>query len=399
MHHVWPSLHNKERFTGAGLMSGTSMDGVDAALVAMSARPDEPRVELLAFTSVPYPDALRGELADLASGATVTAEELATLTTSVAVAFAGAFFDVCRNARVDARTIDFIGSHGQTVAHVPPGSGSPITGTLQLGPPTMIAALTGITTVGDFRSGDVAVGGQGAPLAPYCDYMLRRDGAKSRVILNVGGISNLTYLAAGAAREDTIAFDAGPGNMVCDVLYRALFPGRGDYDEDGVRASVGTPSPETIERMLRHPYFVAAPPKSAGHREFGPPFAWTLKTTAEARGASPEDVLATAVALTVEGIADAMRRFLPENGVDEVFVTGGGARNRAIFARLEAALAPTPVRAIDELGIPAEAKEAVDFAFLAREALLGRTNVIRAVTGASRALVLGAIARGSEGLD
>jgi anhydro-N-acetylmuramic acid kinase len=371
------------------------MDGVDSALVAMTARPDDPRVELLAFGSTPYPEALRSELGDLASGATITAEELAALTTSVAVAFAGAFFAVCRDARVDARTVDFIGSHGQTVAHVPPGSGSPITGTLQVGPPTMIAALTGITTVGDFRSGDLAVGGQGAPLAPYCDYMLRRDAAKSRVILNVGGISNLTYLAAGAAREDTIAFDAGPGNMVSDVLFRALFPGRGDYDEDGVRAAVGTPSQETLARMMSHPYFAASPPKSAGHREFGPPFAWTLKTTAEAHGATPEDVLATAVALTVETIADAMRRFLPENGVDEVFVTGGGARNRAIMGGLEAALAPVPIKPIDELGIPAEAKEAVDFAFLAREALLGRTNVIRAVTGASRALVLGAIARGS----
>jgi anhydro-N-acetylmuramic acid kinase len=291
--------------------------------------------------------------------------------------------------------VDFVGSHGQTVAHVPPGSGSPVAGTLQLGPPAMIAALTGVTTVGDFRRGDVAIGGQGAPLAPYCDYMLRRGETTSRVVLNVGGISNLTYLPRGGSRADVIAFDAGPGNMVSDVLFRALFAGRGDFDEDGVRARAGHASMETVDEMMRHPYFAAPPPKSAGHREFGPPFAWALKTAAEKRGASAEDVMATAVALTVRAVTDSMQRFLPAGGVDEVFVTGGGARNRAVLETLVDALVPVSVRPIDELGVRAEAKEAVDFAFLAREALLGRTNVIPSVTGASRELVLGSIVRGS----
>jgi anhydro-N-acetylmuramic acid kinase len=183
--------------------------------------------------------------------------------------------------------------------------------------------------------------------------------------------------------------------MVSDALYRALFPGHGDYDEDGVRASSGTVVQEVVNRLMQHPYIAASPPKSAGHREFGPPFAWALKTAADAENASPEDTLATAAALTVEAVVDAMQRFLPPGGVDEVFVTGGGARNRAMLSGLEAALAPVPVRTIDQLGIVAEAKEAIDFAFLARETLLGRPNVVRAVTGASRALVLGTIARGS----
>jgi anhydro-N-acetylmuramic acid kinase len=395
MQSTWPSLAGKDRFICVGLMSGTSMDGVDAALVTMDSS-EHPKLELVAFTSSPYPEELRAALSDLAAGASVTAEDVATLSTSVAVAFAGGFFDVCRSAAADARSIDFIGSHGQTVAHVPPGSGASIAGTLQIGPPAMIAALTGVTTVGDFRSADVAIGGQGAPLAPYCDYMLRRSASKSRVILNIGGISNLTYLPAHGTREDVIAFDAGPGNMAVDALFRALFPRDGDFDEGGVRALAGTASRNTIDALLRHPYFAASPPKSAGHREFGPPFAWALKTTAENDGASGEDVMATAVALTVESIVDAMRRFLPEGGVDEVFVTGGGARNLAILRGLQIALAPIEIQPIDALGIPAEAKEAVDFAFLAREAMLGRTNVIRAVTGASRALVLGTIARGVE---
>lgn len=391
---VWPSVRGREQLVAVGLMSGTSMDGVDAALVRMDADAVHPRVELTSFVSAPYPDELREALADLAAGSQATAEDIAMLHSGVAVAFAGAYFAVCRQARVDTRAVDFIGSHGQTVAHVPPGSGAAVAGTLQLGPPAMIAALTGITTVGDFRSGDIAIGGQGAPLAPYCDYMLRRSDRANRVILNIGGISNLTYLPSRGSREDVIAFDAGPGNMVSDALFQALFRGEGNYDEDGVRASAGTPSEEICEQMMRHPFFAAVPPRSAGHREFGPPFAWTLKQAADARGLSPEDTLATAVLLTVRAIDDAIRRFLPASGVEEIFVTGGGARNRAMVRELERVAGDTPVASIDALGIPAEAKEAVDFAFLARETLLGRPNVIRSVTGASRELVLGSIARG-----
>jgi len=391
---VWPSLSGRNGVLAVGLMSGTSMDGVDATVVGMDLDPVHPQVELKGFVSSPYPEELRESLADLAAGAQVTAEDIAMLHSSVAVAFANAYFAVCRDAHVDTHRVDFIGSHGQTVAHVPPGSGASVAGTLQLGPPAMIAALTGITTVGDFRSGDVAIGGQGAPLAPYCDYMLRRGERTARVILNIGGIANLTYLPRGGQVEDVIAFDAGPGNMVSDALFRVLFPGEGGYDEDGVRALAGTPSPEICAGLLRHPFFRSAPPRSAGHREFGPAFAWTLQREAEAAGLSREDTLATAVHLTVLSIADAVARFLPSSGLDEIFVTGGGARNRAIMLGLERELGGVALASIDTLGIPAEAKEAVDFAFLARETLLGHANVIRSVTGASRALVLGTIARG-----
>lgn len=391
---MWPALEGRDRVLAIGLMSGTSMDGVDAAAVAMDLDTSHPRVELKGFVSVPYPEELRETLADLASGSQMTAEDIAALQSGVSVAFANAFFAVCRNAHIDSRKVDFIGSHGQTVAHIPPGSGAAVSGTLQLGSPAMIAALTGVTTVGDFRSGDVAIGGQGAPLAPYADYMLRRSERSNRLVINIGGISNLHYLPRSGTKEDVIAFDAGPGNMVSDALFRALFPGEGNYDEDGVRASSGTPSDEVVEQMMRHPFFAATPPKSAGHREFGPAFAWTLKQAADARGLSPEDVMATAVRLSVLALEDAIARFLPASGVDEIFVTGGGARNRAMMSELARAMGEVPIAPIDQLGIPAEAKEAVDFAFLAREALMGRPNVIRSVTGASRELVLGSIARG-----
>ena len=255
---MWPTLGGRQRFTAVGLMSGTSMDGVDAALVAMDADPLQPAVQLLDFVASAYPEELRESLTDFATGAQITAEDVALLETSVAVSFAAAFFDVCRRAGADPRTVDFIGSHGQTVAHVPPGAGAAIAGSLQLGPPAMIAALTGITTVGDFRGGDVALGGQGAPLAPYCDYMLRRGQEGGRVILNLGGIANLTYLPSAGNLDDVVAFDAGPGNMVTDALFRALFPGHGEFDLDGARARAGavsgeTPPPDAATSVLRGP--------------------------------------------------------------------------------------------------------------------------------------------------
>ncbi|MEJ2722583.1 MAG: anhydro-N-acetylmuramic acid kinase, partial [bacterium] len=189
-------LLKKKEFLAVGLMSGTSMDGVDAALVKMGSKRLDTDVELVAFDSTPYPAALKTELMEAAFGEQCTAERIAKLHTSVAVSFSHAFFSICNRGQADPKSLDFIGSHGQTIAHAPPisGTGGLISGTLQLGPPGMIAALTGTTTVGDFRSADVALGGQGAPLAPYADFLLRRSPTESRLILNIGGIANLTYL-------------------------------------------------------------------------------------------------------------------------------------------------------------------------------------------------------------
>jgi len=389
----------KDRFLCVGLMSGTSMDGVDAALVRMDTKPVQPKVELVRFVSGAYPEELRNSLMELAGGQECTAEEIAMLQTGVAVAFAGSFFEVVRAAGIDGGQVDFIGSHGQTVAHLPPKGeiGREITGTLQLGSPAAIAALTGVTTVGDFRSGDMALGGQGAPLAPYADYCLRRSRSKNRVILNIGGIANITYLPKACEPEQVVAFDTGPGNMVLDALCRAVYPGGRGFDSFGEIALRGKHSHELVDVFLTHPYFKLAPPKSAGHKEFGTPFAWEFLSGGKERGLKREDVIASAVKLTTRSIADAVRRFVtPLGPVDEVFISGGGSRNRAITNDLETMLAPASVRPIDELGIPADAKEAVDFALLARDALLGRRNVIAKVTGASKAAVLGTIALGSD---
>jgi anhydro-N-acetylmuramic acid kinase len=393
------SLLAKDHFTAVGLMSGTSMDGVDAALVSIDDSPDSPAVELIEFVSLDYPLELKEALEDLAIGGTTTAEEIATIDMGVGVTFSGSFFEVCRRADLAPESVDFIGSHGQTVAHVPPepNSGNPLAGTLQLGAPAVIAALTGVTTVGDFRTGDVAMGGQGAPLAPYADFLLRRSSESNRIILNIGGIANLTYLPKACTREEVFAFDTGPGNMVIDALHRALFPGEGTYDDGGRRASGGKASTQLIDEFIQDPYFEKTPPKSAGHREFGAPFAWQFKARADQLGLGRDDVLASAAVLTAKTIADAIGDFVkPKGPVDTVFIGGGGARNEAIVSGLYERLGGTECCSIDELGIPADAKEAVDFVVLARETLSNRPNVLVSVTGASTALVLGTIAPGGN---
>jgi anhydro-N-acetylmuramic acid kinase len=345
----------------------------------------------------PYPAELRDALRELAFGEQTNAEDVATLHTSVAVAFGNAFHTVCRQAGIGSEDVDFIGSHGQTVAHVPPSEDGMtlISGTLQLGPPGMIAALTGVTTVGDFRVADMALGGQGAPLAPYADFLLRRSAEANRVILNIGGIANVTYLPRSGSLGEVIAFDTGPGNMIIDELYRVLYPNESGYEKLGEHAAAGTPSHALVEEFLGFSYFERKPPKSAGHREFGGRFAWELLSHAEGANLKREVVLASAVTLTTRSIFDAIEKYIkPAGGVDQVFVTGGGSHNEPMVKELRSLLDPVEVLPIDELGIPADAKEAVDFAVLARETILARTNVIASVTGASRPAVLGTIALG-----
>jgi anhydro-N-acetylmuramic acid kinase len=391
-------LLKKSEYLAVGLMSGTSMDGVDAALVRLGAKATDTGIELLAFSSAPYPDELKEGLMEVAFGEQTSAENISKLHTSVAVSFSHGFFAACSQAKVDPVSVDFIGSHGQTVAHAPPapGGGELIAGTLQLGPPAMIAALTGVTTVGDFRSADIALGGQGAPLVPFADFLLRRSKTDNRMILNIGGIANLTYLPKNCGVDEVIAFDTGPGNMVLDELYRVLFPDQGGFDRGGKKAGRGRASGTMVERFTGHPFFKQKPPKSAGHREFGTRFAWEFLSKAEAEGLAKDDILATAAALTTTSIGLAVREHIePVGSIDHIYVSGGGARNETMIKQLTEELSPAEVHPIDHLGVPAEAKESVDFAVLAREAIHSRQNVIHRATGASRPAVLGTIALGS----
>jgi len=293
---------------------------------------------------------------------------------------------------LDSGGIDLIGSHGQTIHHLPKvedSHGFRVRSTLQIGEPIIIAERTGIPVVADFRKADVAAGGEGAPLTPYLDFVLHRSPTRSRILQNIGGIANLTYLPAGATAQDVVAFDTGPGNMVIDAVVRRFTSQ--SFDEDGRIASRGEVDESLLGELLSHAYYAREPPKTTGREEFGEAYAGEVVRMADERGTGFEDLVATITALTVETMARAYEAFLPEGGIDEVYLAGGGAMNRHMVESLASRVAPIPVKLSDDLGIPIEAKEAILMAVLANEHIMGNPANIPGVTGAGRSAVLGVL--------
>lgn len=372
-----------------GLMSGTSMDGVDAALVRIRGGGMQLEVELERFHCHAYEGSLRERLLEVAAGAPRTAVEYAGLDFAVASSFAQAALQLLEAGGRDPADVDLVGSHGQTLAHRAPGAGVPGGATWQAGSPSVLAALLGMPVIGDFRSADVALGGTGAPLVPLADYLLRRSPSESRMLLNVGGIANFTYLRAGGSADEVCGWDVGPGNMVLDGFARALL-GR-DMDVDGIEAAGGHPDLEWVEILLGDEFFSRQPPKSAGREEFGGAYVERLLHAGRARGLAPAALLATAVELTARGVVLACSQIAPQR-VDALYVTGGGRRNGALMRRFAALLQPIRVRGLEELGLDPDAKEAVDFAVLANEALLGHAGNLTQITGAERPCILGTLA-------
>jgi anhydro-N-acetylmuramic acid kinase len=312
--------------------------------------------------------------------------------------FAKAAMNVLARARLRPSAVHLIGSHGQTIHHLPkpirvPGLG-PIRSTLQIGEPAVIAERTGITTVADFRPRDVAAGGDGAPLTPYVHYLLLRDRRRSRLVVNLGGISNVTYLPAGGGLSDIRAFDTGPGNMVLDALVSRMTSGRQSMDRDGRMAARGRVDARLLRQMLAHPFLHQRPPKSTGREEFGEAFLARLQAAGRRRKLRPEDLLATCSLMTAMSIGMA-RRWLKEN-IDEVVVGGGGTNNRTLMRNLASVFDPTPVRTFDEVGWDGKAFEAVAFAVLAYQTLKGEATNVPAATGAAHPVVLGTIVPGSR---
>jgi len=370
-------------------MSGTSADGVDVAITDIGPR----GVEVAAFGTVAYAASLRRRIFRLFDPETARIDDLCHLNVVLGEVFADALLRVCKRSGVRPGSIDLVGSHGQTVYHIPGGrcrGKRRVRSTLQIGEPCVIAERTGITTVADFRPRDVAAGGQGAPLVPYVDYLLFADKRTSRAVQNIGGIANVTYLPAGGGAEDVIAFDTGPGNMMIDRVAQRATRGKSHYDAGGRVAARGTVNEALLAELMRHPYLGRRPPKSTGREIFGTPFADAVYDRARARRTAPQDILATVTAFTAESIAAAYRRHLP-GSVDEVILCGGGARNRTLVRRLQRLLAPATVRRTDDFGLDADAKEAVSFAILAYETLRGRPGNLPAATGASRPVILGKI--------
>jgi anhydro-N-acetylmuramic acid kinase len=377
-------------------MSGTSVDGVDAALVEFRGR----GVAVRAFLTLPYPRRVREAVFRLFDPATARVDDLCHTNFAIGECFAGAALAVCRKAGVAPADVAFIGSHGQTVWHMPDGrreGGRLVRSTLQLGEPCVIAERTGITTVADFRPRDCAAGGEGAPLVPYTDFVLFAHRRLSRAVQNIGGIANVTYLPAGGGAEGVRAFDTGPGNMIIDRLAERYSAGRLAFDRGGRMAARGRVDEGLLADLMRHPFLRRRPPKSTGREMFGAAFADALAGRSAKEGLAPEDAIATATAFTAESIADAYRRHLP-GAVDEIILCGGGARNPVLVERLRVAVAPAALRFTDDFGIDADAKEAVSFAILARETLRGRPSNVPAATGAARPVVLGKIVPGGPGL-
>jgi len=382
-----------------GLMSGTSMDGITAALVDIRDLPggsEKLRVELVAHETVPFSMELRERLITLSESGSI--QELCVLNFYLGELFADAALRVIKKAGKCPHEVDLIGSHGQTVCHLPRGLDAAgefsRPSTLQIGEIDVIAERTGITTVGDFRPRDMAAGGEGAPLIPYVDYVLFADPERSRVLLNIGGIANVTYLPAGVDLNGVKAFDTGPGNMVIDRIVQEVSGGKKRFDMDGAMAASGRIDQEFLRELMQHPFIHRPPPKSTGREEFGESFANQLFKEARRRGLGPEDLVATVTAFTVESIVENCRRFL--GPFEELIASGGGAYNLTIMRWLAERLPGVKVTTTEEYGIPVQAKEAVGFAVLAYQALKKRPNNVPAATGAKKHVVIGKIAWGRK---
>jgi anhydro-N-acetylmuramic acid kinase len=385
---------SKQQRTVVGLMSGTSADGIDAALARVSGSGQDLEASLVAFRTTPYEAAVRKEILSLLEPGSL-AVDVCRMNFEIGRLFAEAALDLAHRCGLRPENVDLIASHGQTVCHLPPtgplddlSSGA----TLQIGEPAVIADLTGVPVVADFRPQDMAAGGQGAPLVAYADYALFRHPEKTRAVQNIGGIANVTLIPAGGSTEEVVAFDTGPGNMVIDALVTAMTRGKKTFDEDGALSALGRVDDRLLSWLMSHEYLSRPPPKSTGREEFGAEFVGELLAKAQAEDVSAEDLLTTAAAYTAASIACSYKDFLLlEHKIDEVILGGGGSYNATLRRMIEERLPGMPIFLHEDFGIPGGAKEALAFAILGNETMLGRPANVPGATGARRAVVLGKI--------
>jgi anhydro-N-acetylmuramic acid kinase len=374
-----------------GLMSGTSVDGIDAVLLRVRGNGVETTYKQLAFITQPYPRGVRQLIIRNSLAGSSSVEEITRLNFLLGELFSDAAARVVESAGFSLSNVNLIGSHGQTIQHLPNiwrFAGKRIRATLQIGDPSVIAKRTGVPTVGDFRVGDVALGGQGAPLVPYLDFLLFRSSAKARGLLNIGGIANITVLPRNCKLEDIQAFDTGPGNMVVDAVVKRLY--HKPYDRNGKLAMRGRTSAPLLQRLGEHPFVMKKPPKSTGREEFGEGF---VKEVIRLRSSlTNQDLLATIAELTGYCVYENYVKFIEKKvKLDELIVSGGGAQNRAIMAGLQKYFRPMPVKTVEEYGVSSDAKEAVCFALLANETISGNPGNVPAVTGAKQRTLLGKV--------
>ncbi|MEZ5352120.1 MAG: anhydro-N-acetylmuramic acid kinase [Bryobacteraceae bacterium] len=366
----------------AGIMSGTSLDGIDVAIVDIGAR-----IRTVAYGTTPYTPSVRRAILAVSNRACHTAD-VSRLNFLLPELYAEALGKLCRTNGVDPASVELIGCHGQTIFHESEGgavAGRRVASTLQIGDGSVLAERTGIAVVSDFRPRDMAAGGKGAPLVPFVDQLLFRHRTRRRVALNIGGIANITVLPAASEPGEVVAFDTGPGNMVMDQLVAQATQGRARFDRNGARAARGAPIAALLEQLLRDPYYAAPPPKTAGREQYGDAFLQRLLAT----GAPIDDLIASATAFTALTIVRGIRLI----GADpaELIAAGGGVHNPRIMGLLAAYLPGVRVTTTDEFGIDPDAKEAIAFAILAHRTWRRKHGNLPSATGARHPVILGKI--------
>lgn len=415
-------LQHKNPKKVIGLMSGTSADGIDACLVEIFGNGLHTRINLLAFETCAYDNPTRTAILDVCHPETGTVDKVCRLNFYLGKLFAKAAKSIANKALIPINDIDLIGSHGQTIYHLPERATLKktedrskkleagckkqeareevdllfIPSTLQIGEPSIIAQETGVTTVADFRPRDMAAGGQGAPLVPYVDFLLFRDGETGRALQNIGGIANVTVLPQNCKISDVIAFDTGPGNMIIDHIAALLTNGAARFDDGGELAAKGSVDNHLLAVLLSHPYLSKPPPKTTGREEFGKSFADKLYKDAKCSGINDVDILATVTAFTAYTIADSYKRWILHNyQLAEIIISGGGCRNNTLIKFLRQYINPAiQIHTTDKYGISPVAREALAFAILANEAIFGNPNNVPNVTGARESVVMGKIIPG-----
>jgi len=373
-----------------GLMSGTSVDGIDAAVVDVTEAGEVLQVRLVGYVESQIDEVLRQRIYALFSPERSRIDEVCEVNVLLGEAFATAAALALSQAGVAA---DLVASHGQTVWHQVAAGHT--RSTLQLAEPSVIAERLGVTTIADFRPRDIAAGGQGAPLASWGDALLFGDQQLSRAVQNIGGIGNVTWVPPGGQWAAMLAFDTGPGNALIDHAAWRLSGGMQRFDVDGALAATGRVDDALLAELLDHPYFLAQPPKSTGRELFGAQLVDPFIDRCLQRGLKTSDVLATLTAFTAHSIADQYRRFLPGRP-DEVVVGGGGSRNPVLMRLLSELLDPSQIRLHEEFGLPSLGREAVYFALMGYEALHGRPNTVPSCTGAAHAVVMGKLVPGNN---
>lgn len=378
-----------------GLSSGTSADGIDAAIVNIKGSGLNSRVRLIHFETFPYPDQVKRRILSASNPLTSGVDQICSLNFLLGKLFGKAALKIIKKSNLKKSDIAFIGSHGQTIYHIPhpaPKKNAKERSTLQIGEPSIIAEMTGIATVSDFRTRDIAAGGMGAPLTPYVHFILFRDKRETRAVNNLGGISNVTLLPDNDDMGKIIAFDTGPGNMMIDGIVSRLTGNQKKYDKGGKWAKKGKIDQRLLSILLNHPYITKSPPKSTGREEFGDSFIDEILKIAEKSRLKDADLITTVTAFTAESIILNYKLFLlPRFNLSRIIIGGGGAKNSTLLSLLKKGLPQASLHTMEEYGYSSDALEAMAFAVLANETVSGIPSNLPGVTGAKKRVVLGKI--------